>query len=435
MWDLAAARKRATLREATAPVLAVAFSANGKRLAAGAADGTIKVWDTTTGETVHECKGHIQVVTSLAWTPDDKGLVSGSAGGIVKVWDLAAPQGPLVCKGYEKVLCALAFTPDGRAVTGVDRSGNLLVSEVATGRIRMRHKLQTTYGIAFSAALAPDGNTVAVGGPEPTVRVFEVATGRERIVLSSQASVINTLAFAPDGRVLAVATGQFNAKAVPPIKGQRTGAIKLWNLTTGKELLTLTGYRSFVKAMAFAPDGKTLAAAAADGTVKLWDVATGQDRLTFAAGPETRAIAFSPDGRRLAVAAGETITLREAATGKVYVTIQGYSHEAASLAFSPDGRRLVSGGGESDLGHGGGVKVWDTTTGLELLSLGESSVELARGIRQPRDGGRLAAAMVTGPGIDFLGQTVGDVTVWDGRPPPLQRNEGPAGEFAEPARG
>src|SRR5262249_52984639 len=269
-------------------------------------------------------------------------------------------------------------------------------------------------GFLFCAAISPDGRTVAGNGPLAAVDLYDVATGRKRLTMPSLVNgVVYALAFAPDGRVLAAGTGQL----------QKSGEVKLWDAATGKELHTLKGYRNHVLSLAFTPDGRGPAPAAKDGTVKLWDVATGRERLTFQAGARVPAVAFSPDGRRLAVAAGETITLREAATGKVLVTIHGYSHEPASLVFSPDGRRLVSGGGEGELGRGGGVKLWDTATGLEVLSLGGPSDVISCVAVSP-DGGRLAAA--AGSGMAFLGtQAVGEVTVWDGRPPagPAPRKE------------
>jgi len=96
--------------------------------------------------------------------------------------------------------------------------------------------------------------------------------------------------------------------------------------------------------------------------------------------------------------------------------MEGYSHEASSLAFSPKGRRLASGGGEGQMGRGGGVKLWDTTTGLEVLTLGGAS-DVISSVAFSQDGTRLAAAVMTGPGLFALGQGVGEIRVWDGRPP------------------
>jgi WD40 repeat protein len=415
LWDVAAARERTTLHGHTAPVFTVAFSGDGKRLASGAVDGIVKVWDPAAGQLLLSCKGHRQSVSSVAWTPDGKALASASMDGLVKVWDLATVQGPPVLKSFGGAVKAVAFTPDGGGVAAVDQGGILLVSDVATGAPRLRHQLKVEFGFNFCATFAPDGRTLAGGGPRATVELYDVASGQKRQALPGHAGVVYCLAFAPDGKTLAAGSGE----------AQKAGAIKLWDTVKGRELRTLMGYEGHVQAVAWSPDGKMLAGGAKDGTVKLWEAATGKERLSFLAGPGkeqlgflgwggVKALAFSPDGRRLAVATGSTITLRDAGTGKVLVTLEGYSHEADSLAFSPDGRRLASGGGEGELGRGGGVKLWDTATGLEVLSLGGPS-EAISGVAFSPDGSRLATAAVLGPGILFLGQARGEVTIWDGR--------------------
>jgi WD40 repeat protein len=441
LWDVwgGGVLERATLRGHTAPVFAVAFSPDGKRLASGAVDGIVKVWDLATNQLQLTCKGHRQSVTSLAWTPDSQALVSASVDGLVKVWGLAVVQGPPTLKGFGGAVKALAFMADGKALAGVDQSGMLLVSDAATGATQVRHKLKVEYGFNFCATFSPDGRTLAGGGPRATVELYDVASGQQRLVLPGHHGVVYSVAFAPDGKTLAAGSGD----------AQKSGEITLWDVPPGKELPPpakerfrepgpvaersrhkLKGYNSHVQAVAWSPDGKMLAGAAKDGTVKLWEVATGKERLSFQAGPGkeqpgfrlgflggagVKAVAFSPDGRRLAVAAGTTITLREAGTGKVLLTMEGYSHEADSLTFSPDGRRLASGGGEGELGRGGGVKLWDTATGLEVMRMGGPS-DVISCMAFSRDSGRLATAAVTGPGIMFMGQSGGEVTVWDGRP-------------------
>jgi WD40 repeat protein len=435
LWNIAAAHERTTLQGHTAPVFTVAFSADSKRLASGAVDGIVKVWDVGAGQLQLSCNGHRQSVSSVAWTPDGRALASASVDGLVKVWDLATVQGPPVLGGFGGAVKALAFTPDGKGVAAVDQSGLLLIGDAATGAPRLRHQLKVEYGFNFCATFSPNGRTLAGGGPRATVELYDVATGRNRLTLPGHRGVVYSVAFSPDGKTLAAGSGQ----------AQKSGEITLWEVVEGKELhppakerfrepppvaersrRTLAGYKSHVQAVAWSPDGKMLAGAAKDGTVKLWEAATGKERLSFRAttGKEQRgflgwggvkALAFSPDGRRLAVAAGTTITLREAGTGKVLVTMEGYSHEADSLAFSPDGRRLASGGGEGELGRGGGVKLWDTATGLEVLSLGGPSEAISAVAFSP-DGRRLATAAVLGPGILFLGQARAEVTIWDGRP-------------------
>jgi WD40 repeat protein len=413
LWDLTAARQRATLQGHVSPVLTLAFSGDGNRLASASSDGMVKVWLWATTRLEAEFKGHREGVTGMAWLPGDKTLVSASLDGAIKVWDLAA-QLPVV-KAYEVPLDALAFTPDSAALVGVDRLGWLQVDEIGKAAPRpVRHKLETGAGFlaqpAFpgQAAVAADARTVAVPDlAKWVVRLFDTSTGKQRSVLPRPAgTAVLALAFAPEGRTLAVASG------VPG----KSGEIRLHNLVAGKEPRVLAGYRNPVRALAWSRDGKTLAGAARDGTVKLWDVVAGNERLTFQAGAAVRALALCPVSGRLAVAAGQAITVREAATSKVLVKIPTYMHEATSLAFSPDGGRLLSGGGEGEKGRGGGVKLWDSTTGLELLSLNGPSDRVTCVAFSP-DGRHIAAARIAGQGAAFLAQVKGEVVISDGRPP------------------
>jgi WD40 repeat protein/serine/threonine protein kinase len=404
LWDVATAREQATLHGHAAPLVTVAFSPDGKRLASGAADGIIKVWDPASAQLLHSCKGHRQGILGLAWSPDGRVLASGALDGMAKVWDLVAIDGPPLLKEYDGPVKSLAFTADGKALAGVSQGGTLLVSDIASGATRLRHKLNVEYGFNFCTAFSPDGRTLAGGGPRAGVELHDVASGKKGLTLPGHQGVVYCLAFAPDGKTLAVGSGE----------AHNAGQIKLWDPSSGKELQTLTGYKDHVQALAWSPDGRTLAGGAREGAIKLWETATRKERLSFQAGSGIRALAFSPDGSRLAVAAGSTITLRETGTGKVLVTMEGYSHEPDSLAFSPDGQRLASGGGEGEIGRGGGVKLWDIATGLEVLTLGGPSDVISAVAFSP-DGGRLAAAVVTGPGLLFLGQAGGEVRIWDGR--------------------
>jgi WD40 repeat protein/tRNA A-37 threonylcarbamoyl transferase component Bud32 len=419
LWEVAAGRERATLRGHAAAVFAMAFSSDNKRLASGAIDGIVKVWDVAAGQLEGSCKGHVQPVISVAWTPDGRTLVSGSMDGLVKVWDPAKIQGPPAVKGFDGAVKALAFSSDGATLAGIDQKGTLLISDAASGGIRTKHQLTVEIGFSTCASFSPDLRMVASGGVMSNVLLYDVASGVRRATLSSHDGVIYSLAFAPDGKMLAVGTGQ----------AQKSGMIKLWDPATGKELHALGGYKNHVLTVAWSPDGKLLAGGAKDGTVKLWEAATGKELLSFQAvrGVKTltgsgtnwgqtsgvKAIAFSPDGHLLAVATGAIITLREARTGKVLLAIDGYSHEPDSLAFSPEGRRLASAGGEGELGRGGGIKLWDTATGLEVLSLGGPSEPVVCLAFSP-DGGRLATSAMDGSGVLFLSHAAAHVTIWDG---------------------
>jgi WD40 repeat protein len=153
--------------------------------------------------------------------------------------------------------------------------------------------------------------------------------------------------------------------------GVRLGVACLGLLTTSslaaqepKLRGTLKGHTESVQSVAFSPDGKTLASASGDRSIKLWDVATGKEQATLKGHTgSVRSVAFSSDSKTLASASyDKTVKLWDVATGKERATLKGHTGMVYSVAFSPDGRMLASAGG-STFGEPGELKVWDVATG------------------------------------------------------------------------
>src|SRR4051794_40815115 len=183
-------------------------------------------------------------------------------------------------------------------------------------------------------------------------------TGRQ----ASHSNVVTSVAFSPDGQTLA--------------SGSWDGTIKLWDARAGRLKLkrTLRGEWDEVEAVAFAPDGSAVAGlgtgfdGAPFGAVTLWALGGGRGRPLVRKGGKLDAIAFSPDGLTLATASGDSraVTLRDAATGRERASLAGHQGPIRSVAFSPDGRRLAAasgrvpavagpaGGGEGGGGRAGG---------------------------------------------------------------------------------
>src|SRR5439155_1928517 len=207
---------------------------------------------------------------------------------------------------------------------------------------------QWTNTVTFS----PDGKRVAsAGGPNSltaAVLVWDAATGKELLSIPMNDGRITALAFAPDGRTLA---------------GANYEAVRLWDAATGAKLRDLRGHgNSEVERIAFAPDGQLLASGGRDRTVRLWDPATGaevrrlqgdlivQEALVLGTGQRVSverivlALTFSRDGKKLAVAASGDKTFRvwETATGKELPPIEGASSQVTALAFLPDNNTVLS---------------------------------------------------------------------------------------------
>lgn len=237
--------------------------------------------------------------------------------------------------------------------------------------------ITTQIGFINSIAFSPDGKLIAAGGGiYPAVRgvhIWDVATHQLLFTLDDFDEAVNSLAFSPDGAILATADGH-------PWSGG--GSAKLWDVKTGELLAELTVQgkidQLYIQAffdIAFNPDGSIVAAINADGDVQLWDVVSRKEvgMMTGVSG-EGSGIAFSPDGKLLAAsgaASGYTNTIPElrlwvVASGELLFKLDGHNAAAGKVKFSPDGKILAS---TSFYDSDGTVMLWDVDIGEVLATI------------------------------------------------------------------
>jgi RNA polymerase sigma factor (sigma-70 family) len=363
LWDLATGQALRTLKISDQRwTQAAALSPDGKVLATGGYDG-IRLLDPVTGQELRRLKaGH---VASLAFTPDGQALISGGEDNewAIRIWDSATGNERHRMLWQKGAVSFLACTRDGRTLISASNTvAEIHVADLATGR-QLRTIHNPTRDYAGAIALAPNDKTVAVGGDvrrhgagnvgghTSLICLLDVATGQELQKFEGHQSSIQAIAFAPDGKTLASAS--YDA------------TLRLWDVATGKELRRIEGIPRDMILLVFSPDGKTLAAHAGDGTIRLWEIATGK-ALHQGEGHEgyVNSVAFAPDGKTLVSTSfyENTPRLWDVATGKQLRRIRGHEEESyvRAAAFLPDGKAFVSGASDSTL------RLWDTATGQEL---------------------------------------------------------------------
>jgi WD40 repeat protein len=290
-------------------------------------------------------KAHNGWVTSIAFSPDGRRLASGSWDRTLKIWEVSTGEQLSAIAGKMKEVEALTFSRDGNLMATENSSNTATLRDPTTGQEIRVFASDKPLGVlgsnwVYSIAFSPDGRWLASGIDDKTVRLWDVKTGQKVRDLTGLRRPVIYIAFSPNGRLLAT--------------GDDEKTIRIWDPVSGEQVYKLSGHKKPVYAVAFSSNGRWLASASADKTVKLWDLASGREVRTLAGhGNAVTSLAFSHDGRWLVSGSWDkTLKVWDVETGREVQTLAGHDHAVYSVAFDSGGRWLASGSED------GTIKLW-----------------------------------------------------------------------------
>ncbi len=338
LWEVGASTERLTLPAAmegaaSGGVSAVAFRPDGTRIAAACDDKFVRLWDPGHGGLVGIASGHETAVTCLAYRGDGDLFATGSTDETVRFWNGANAQPVGEPFRADAPVYAIDFHPDGKRLAVAAEDGILLIDVATRERLSEIEGDGTTLrALAFDAA----GARLAVGALDATVRLYDVESGRRIRTLEGHSDPVYAVRFDAGGTRLF--TASFDK------------TVRIWDARSGGPPRVLVGHTDAVHALALDAARGLLASASADKTLRLWDLARSKALLTIRGEEDLfNGLAADRRGSRIAgTAAGVgSIRLWDASTGDSVATIGSDEGTLASVAFSPDGSR-VAGAGEED---------------------------------------------------------------------------------------
>jgi len=270
LWDSTTRRVVHTCQGCEGVVRTVVFSPDSKTLATGSGDNSIRLWDVGTGKVIRQWhqpekwgprpRSPYQV-PCLAFSPQGDKLVSGSEDGTIYLWEPTTGKLERALGGHKNWVFAVAFSPDGKTLASGSWDRSIRLWDIRTGKevhlIQAPAAADIVVNAEASLTFSPDGNLLAWGGFGRTI-VWDLEAAKQALSLPAPGHAV---VFSPDGRLLASATWH-----------PKDSTVRLWETATGKEIRTFNGHTDSVRSLAFSPDGRTLVSGSKDTTALIWDV-------------------------------------------------------------------------------------------------------------------------------------------------------------------
>ncbi len=360
----------------TGEVRGLAFLPDGKHALSAGSDGTLRLWDVPLGREIQTFRGHRGAVASVAISPDGNSAVSGGADGTVRTWRIDSGQEIARYDARGGGVLKVALSPDGQHALSRTQTGVVQLWDLVA-RVQQR-QIEVSARRLVAVAFSPDGrhaltgrNREAQGGViNARASLWEVDSGAEVQTFSGFGAEIESIAFSPDGR--RTLTAGYDR------------VVSVWDVASGRRLLALRGHRHGLTGATFSPKDRVIVSAGRDNSVKLWDADDGKLIRSFDTGGTVEALAVSPDGQFILTGGGDAhIRLWDLSVGQEARTFSGHESSVHAVDLSRDGRLAISGGTDRK------VRVWDVAAGREIRSFSLGATVHAVSISP--DGGKVVA--------------------------------------------
>jgi WD40 repeat protein len=338
------------------PINSAVFSPDGKWIATGSDDHTIRLWNATTYQQVAISTEHKEPITILAFSADSTLLASGSPDKTVRLWrvpDLTAAVNPL---NHNAEVTTLSFSQDNQLVLTASLEGIARVWDVHSGLPLMELRGHTA--AITGAVFSPDGKLIATSGEDKTVRLWQNNPGGRIATFQDGSGELITGEFSPDGKT--VLTSSDDGKA------------RLWEISSGKRLAVFAKNNMALTGAKFSPDGKLIVTSSKDQTGQIWEINSHQNRAPLSNHADWVLYAtFSPNNELIVTTSGKlgsssvsndrTAQIWRVSDGMNLHVLAGHKDGVINAAFNSDSTRVVTAGKDNT------ARVWQVSTGKELV--------------------------------------------------------------------
>ena len=243
----------------------ISWSPNGKILASPSADGTIRLWDTKTGENIKVIETGGGWVYSVNWSPDSQKICSGSADGIVRVWTIEDGNLQNTFKGHESRVYSVTWSKDGQMIASGSMDTDIIIWDVLKGK--KKYKFESWGYWVNSLTFSPDGKYIAAGTGEGSIDIWELKNRKLKLRLVNHTLYVVGVAWSPDGQTIASASYD--------------KTIRIWDSDSGKQKAVLEGHTEFVNCVSFSSDSQFLVSKSIDTTIRIWSCLKWQTIATI----------------------------------------------------------------------------------------------------------------------------------------------------------